>query len=116
MFPTGSHCLLFPVDSELFAAAPFPSSAREVPPPYAVRANIDWIFGQAAGAAKETRGVMQTGYPGVMSRLLPACIHRRCIRTMGATRKRLTLWDFFSTTTVIGINRILGATFCFSIV
>lgn len=93
------------------------SSVLEVPLPYAVHANIYWIFGQAAGSVQRRQErCIQTGYYGVMSRLLPAFIYCHCIETIGATRKRLTPWDFISTTTFIGIKRNLCASFSFSIV
>lgn len=93
------------------------SSAPKVPLPYAGLANICWIFGQPAGSVQRRQEkCLQTGYYGVMSRLLPAFIYCHCIKTIGATRQRLTLWNITSTTTFIGINRNLCATFCFSII
>lgn len=94
------------------------SSTRKGPLPYAVHANIYWIFGQPAGSVqrRQSEKCIQTGYYGVMSRLLPAFIYCHCIKTIGATRKRLTLGDFISTTTSVGIKRHLCASFSFSIV
>lgn len=90
------------------------SSTRKVPLPYSVHANIYWIFGQPVVSVqrRQSEKCIQQGYYRVMSRLLPDFLYCHCIETIGVTRKRLTLWDFISTTTFRGIKRNLYITFC----
>lgn len=117
MFPTSSHCLLLAVDSELRCCLLLPARRGKcrclMLCVQILTGSLDKQLDQCKGGKRSARRRVTMG-----SRL--GCYQLLYIVTAQKQwvpqRKKLTLWDFISTTAFIGIGRNLCVKFCFSIV